>query len=91
MIKRLYKRPLNLREPFCSSGNKILIQEESPDNKEGINDYKLYVEPVLEFELLCIDLELRIEKLLYVIRKPDDDCKYSIPDPVFSGPVQVET
>ena len=36
---------------------KASVQEESPDNKEEINNYKLDVKPVFEFELLDVYLE----------------------------------
>jgi hypothetical protein len=59
------------RKPFYASEKKTSVQEKSPGNQEEINDYKFYIKPVFEFELLDIDFEWRIDKLLYKICNSD--------------------
>jgi hypothetical protein len=50
------KRLSSDRKPFYVSEKKTSVQEKSPGNQEEINDYKFYIKPVFEFELLDIDL-----------------------------------
>ena len=50
------KRLSSDRKPFYASEKKTSVQEKSPGNQKEINDYKFYIKPVFEFELLDIDL-----------------------------------